>query len=108
MHKWKGSAIIFLCLDGALILVGVDEYYEFFVKKCRDAFPFGYCPWGSESMGLAWRSADAYLAGLINGLCVLVFFLFVSLYCFYKKKYGWALFFSIVPLIINRIWAWLE
>ena len=46
MQKWKRGTIICLGIN-LLFLYGLfTDYYEFFIKKCRDAFPFGYCPWG--------------------------------------------------------------
>jgi hypothetical protein len=48
MQKWKRGTIICLGIN-LLFLYGLfTDYYEFFIKKCRDAFPFGYCPWGAR------------------------------------------------------------
>ena len=106
MPKWKCGAIVFICLDIFFIWVTVDEYYEFFIKDCRDAFPFGYCPWGGESMGWAWRSADAYLNGLIGGGCILLLFLPSAIYFYYNKRFGLALCLALSSLVINCIWSW--
>ncbi len=47
MQKWKCATIILNCLNAFLLFAGIHDYYEFFNKKCRDAFPFHYYPWGS-------------------------------------------------------------
>ena len=44
MKYWKHAAIIFFGIDIFLLFILIDEYYEFFIKDCRDAFPFHYCP----------------------------------------------------------------
>ena len=108
MPKWKRGAIIFIFIDALFILMILDDYYEFFIKECRDAFPFGYCPWGAESMGWAWRSREAYLNGLISSSCVLSLFLLPAVYCYCKKMYGRAFGLAIAPLIINCVWSWTE
>ena len=82
---------LFLLLNAFLIWVCADDYYEFFIKDCRDTFPFGYCPWGSESMGRGWRSANAYLTALIRHFIILCIFFILSIYNLYKKKYRLAL-----------------
>lgn len=94
---------LFLLLNVFLIWVCADEYYEFFIKSCRDAFPFGYCPWGAESMGWGWRSANAYLAALIRHFIILCTFFILSVYNLHKKKYGLALLLMVLPVIIFLI-----
>lgn len=99
---------LFLLLNAFLIWVCIDEYYEFFIKDCRGAFPFGYCPWGGESMGWGWRSANAYLSALIRHFIILCMFFILSVYNLHKKKYGLALLLMTLPVIILFVWSWLE
>ena len=99
---------LFLLLNAFLILVCIDEYYEFFIKDCRDAFPFGYCPWGGESMGWGWRSANAYLVALIRHFIILCMFFILSVYNLCKKKYRLALLLMTLPIIILSVWSWVE
>ena len=54
MQKWKRGTIICLGINILLLYGLLTDYYEFFIKECRDAFPFNYCPWGGESMGRTW------------------------------------------------------
>ena len=103
MQKWKRGTIICLGIN-LLFLYGVfTDYYEFFIKKCRDAFPFGYCPWGGEAMGWAWRSADIYLNNLVSSCAILLFFIPMSLYCLHKKNYTASFMFALSPIIISLI-----
>ena len=95
MPKWKRGAIFFIIVNILIILATLYDYYEFFIKECRDAFPFGYCPWGAESMGLAWRSRDAYLNNIRETWCIEAVFLPLMFYAFYKKRYGFAFCFAL-------------
>ena len=108
MSKWKRSEIIFIGLDIFLILVLIDEYYEFFIKDCRDAFPFGYCPWGGESMGWGWRSADVYLSGIASSCSIFLFFIPLALYCFHRQNYKLAFLSAISPILIGWLKSILE
>ena len=109
MKKWKRIAIIFIGIDIFLIFILISEYYEFFIKDCQDAFPFHYCPWGSESMGMAWRSADAYLTGIVSSCSILLFFVPVSLYYYFKQKnYKVSLLLAISPILISWLKVGLE
>jgi len=99
---------LFLLLNIFLVLVTIDEYYEFFIKDCYDAFPFHHCPWGSESMGWGWRSANAYLGGLIRHFIVLCIFIVLSIYTLCKKKYHLAIWLIVLPIILLSIWSWTE
>ena len=101
MQKWKRVAIILNCLNMFLLFVGLYDYYDFFIKECRSAFPFHYCPWGGESMGWAWRSADVYLTNLVSSCAELLFFIPVSLYFLYKKNYKAAFWIALSPTIIS-------
>ena len=101
MQKWKRVAIILNCLNVFLLFVGLYDYYDFFIKECRDAFPFNYCPWGGESMGWAWRSADVYLTNLVSSCTTLLFFIPVSLYFLYKKNYKVSFWLALSPTIIS-------
>ena len=101
MQKWKRVAIILNCLNVFLLFVGLYDYYDFFIKECRDAFPFNYCPWGGESMGWAWRSADVYLTNLVSSCATLLFFIPVSLYFLYKKNYKVSFWLALSPIIIS-------
>ena len=96
---------LFLLLNAFLVFVCIDEYYEFFIKNCYDAFPFHYCPWGSESMGWGWRSANTYLSTLILHFIMLCAFCGFSIYNLYKKKYLLAFSLMILPVIILCIWS---
>ena len=100
MPKWKRSAILFTTINILEIIGTIYDYYEFFIKECRDAFPFGYCPGGAESMGWAWRSRDAYLNSIIETCCVESVFLPLMFYAFYKKRYGLAFCFALGPCVI--------
>ena len=103
MQKWKRGTIICLGIN-LLFLYGLfTDYYEFFIKKCRDAFPFGYCPWGGEAMGWAWRSPDIYLTNLVSSCATLLFFIPISLYCFHKKNYTASFMLALSPIIISLI-----
>ena len=44
MQKWKRGTIICLGINILLLYGLLTDYYEFFIKECRDAFPFNYCP----------------------------------------------------------------
>ena len=99
---------LFLLLNIFLVLVTIDEYYEFFIKDCYDAFPFHHCPWGSESMGWGRRSANAYLGGLIRHFIVLCIFVVLSIYTLCKKKYHLAIWLIVLPIIFLSIWSWTE
>ena len=101
MQKWKRIAIILNCLNVFLLFVGLYDYYDFFIKECHDAFPFRYCPWGGESMGWAWRSADVYLTNLVSSCATLLFFIPVSLYFLYKKNYKVSFWLALSPIIIS-------
>ena len=101
MKNWKRSAMIFIGFDIFLMLVLFDEYYEFFIKDCRDAFPFGYCPWGSESMGWGWRNADVYLNGIASSCANLLFFILLSLYCLRRQNYKVAFLLAAIPILIG-------
>ena len=52
MQNWKRGTIICLGINLVFLYGVFTDYYEFFIKKCRDAFPFGYCPWG-RGVGVA-------------------------------------------------------
>ena len=52
MQKWKRGTIICLGINILLLYGLLTDYYEFFIKECRDAFPFGYCPW-EHGVGVA-------------------------------------------------------
>jgi len=108
MPKWKCGATIVIIVNTLLAVCLIDDYYEVFIKECRDAFPFGYCPWGAESLGPAWRSPDAYWNTSVTCLGLLVLFLLAAVYAYHRRRYGCALFLAVAPLIINGIWAWLE
>ena len=101
MQKWKRGTIICLGINILLLYGLLTDYYEFFIKECRDAFPFHYCPWGGESMGWAWRSADVYLTNLVSSCATLLFFIPVSLYFLYKKNYKAAFWIALSPTIIS-------
>lgn len=60
MQKWKYAAIILIVLNALFAMCLIDDYYEVFIKDCRDMFSFSYCPWGAESLGNAWNTADVY------------------------------------------------
>lgn len=101
MQKWKRGTIICLGINILLLYGLLTDYYEFFIKECRDAFPFNYCPWGGESMGWAWRSADVYLTNLVSSCATLLFFIPVSLYFLYKKNYKVSFWIALSPTIIS-------
>ena len=101
MQKWKRGTIICLGINILLLYGLLTDYYEFFIKECRDAFPFNYCPWGGESMGWAWRSADVYLTNLVSSCATLLFFIPVSLYFLYKKNYKVSFWLALSPIIIS-------
>lgn len=105
MQKWKCSAVIFIVVNALFTLCFIDDYYEVFIKDCRDAFPFGYCPWGAESLGSTWRTADAYWNSSVTCLGVFGVFLLAAIYALYQKRYGWALWLSITPWIILKIYS---
>lgn len=99
---------LFLLLNTFFIWVCIDEYYEFFIKDCYDAFPFHHCPWGSESMGWGWRSANEYFGGLIRDFIVLCGSVVISIYALCKKKYHLAIWLIVLPIILLAIWSWIE
>lgn len=103
MPKWKCSAIILIIVNTLFTLCLIDDYYKVFIKDCRDTFPFGYCPWGAESLGSAWRTANAYWNSSVTSLGVFGVFLFGAIYAFYKKRYGLSLCLSIITWFILAI-----
>lgn len=103
MPKWKCGAIVFIGIDAFFVFALFHDYYEFFIKDCRDAFPFGYCPWGGEAMGWGWRSADVYLSGIASSCSIFLFFIPLALYCFYRQNYKNAFLSAIIPIIIKLI-----
>lgn len=105
MQKWKCSAIIFIITNVLFTVCLVDDYYEVFIKDCRDMFPFSYCPWGAESLGNAWRTADAYWNSSVICLGVFSVFLSTAIYALYQKRYGLALCLSIIPWFVLKIYS---
>lgn len=101
MKYWKRAAIIFVGIDIFLLFVLIDEYYEFFIKDCRDAFPFHYCPWGGESMGWGWRNADVYLNGIASSGAVLLLFIPLAIYYLYHQNYKYAFGTALCPIILS-------
>ncbi len=100
MQKWKCSAVIFIIVNVLFTLCFIDDYYEVFIKDCRDMFPFNYCPWGAESLGYAWSAADVYWISSIMCLVLFCVFLFGAVYAYCCKRYSWALYLSMAPWVI--------
>lgn len=108
MKYWKRAAIIFIGIDISLLFVLIDEYYEFFIKDCRDAFPFHYCPWGGESMGWSWRNADVYLNGISSSGAVFLLFIPLAIYYLCNQNYKYAFWTALGPIIISWLSEILE
>lgn len=101
MKYWKRVAIIFVGIDIFLLFILIDEYYEFFIKDCRDAFPFHYCPWGGESMGWAWRNAEVYLGGIASLGAALLLFIPLAIYHLYRQNYKYAFWTALYPILLS-------
>lgn len=99
---------LFLLLNAFLVWATIDVYYDFFIKDCYDIFPFHYCPWGAESMGWRWRSANAYMDYLIRHFVVVCTFSGLSIYNLYRKKYRLAILLMVLPSVILFLWTWIE
>ncbi|MCQ2582049.1 MAG: hypothetical protein MJ170_03665 [Alphaproteobacteria bacterium] len=108
MKFWKRGAIVFVGIDIILLFAQIDDYYEFFIKDCRDAFPFGHCPWGGEAMGWGWRNADVYLSGMASTGAILLFFIPLAIYCLCHQQYKYAFMAAISPIIISWLKGGLE
>ena len=108
MPKWKCGAIVFIGIDAFFVFALFHDYYEFFIKDCRDAFPFGYCPWGGEAMGWGWRNADVYLNGIASSGAVLLLFIPLAIYYLYNKNYKYAFWTALAPIIMSWISEFLE
>ncbi len=105
-HTWKKWAIIFTSLDIFYLGAAINDYYEFFIKECRDAFPFGYCPWGGESMGPTWETPELYLHILIINFIILGMMLCPSIYFMIKRQYKRSFIFSVTALLLCFVYNW--
>ena len=105
MQKWKCAAIILIMLNALFAACLIDDYYEVFIKDCRDMFPFSYCLWGAESLGSAWRTADAYWNSSVIYIGVFSICLLAGIYALYQKRYAWALCLSIIPWFVLKMYS---
>ena len=77
------------------------DYYDNIINKCSSWGPLGKCPWGAESMGLAWINPEINTYFLIASFVESMVVFLCGLYFIKHKQYNMAGFILLLPVIIG-------